>query len=69
MLFHLHSMRRTQKVNANLVTAVIWVCTIENMHLSSFVASKLPAFLLNVYHPETCRWKRNPGIAASTIPV
>lgn len=34
-----------------------------------FVASKLPAFPLNVYHPEACRWKRNPGIAASTIPV
>lgn len=69
LLFHLHSMRRIQKVTANLVTAVIWVCTRENMCLCSFVASKLPAFPLNVYHPETCRWKRNPGTAPSTIPV
>lgn len=29
LLFHLHSTRRTQKVIANLVTAVIWVYTKE----------------------------------------
>ena len=71
LLFHLPSIRRRteQKVIAKLVTAIIWVCTRENMHLFSFAASKLLAFPLNVYHLEICRWKRNPVNAASTIPV
>lgn len=64
--FHLLSIRRRR---AKQVTAIIWVCTRENIHLFSFAASKLPAFPLNVYHLETRRWKRNPFNAASTIPV
>lgn len=72
LLFHLPSFRRRrteQKVIAKFVTAIIWVCTRENMHLFSFAASKLLAFPLNVYHLEICRWKRNPVNAASNIPV
>lgn len=41
----------------------------QRKHAFVFFLLPLPASPLNVYHPETCRWKRNSGIAASTIPV